>query len=242
MGVEVAVQTDDVSDELLSSWESLLNWSETASVARQLQEEMSVLKGALNRIGNRALILDSESAIQDAIEELKEEKTKLHGHRSTMLKLNASVHSWLTRQELEMSKYSSQSHILGSVALVDATDGGVDLERTISCTESEKERTQFFDTELHALLKDNVSDMYSAWDEADHRINLQLESLMGSLQTWKQLESGLVEFQEALGKDKGALKGLRGALESGRTTPVDLAHDVKEVAKLLSEKVEMTLQ
>lgn len=65
---------------------------------------------------------------------------------------------------------------------------------------------------------------------------------MSSLQAWQQLESGLMEFQEALGKDKGALKGLRGALESGRTTPVDLAHDVKEVAKLLSEKVEMTLQ
>ncbi|XP_059619344.1 klarsicht protein [Phlebotomus argentipes] len=229
--------------ELLSSWESLLNWSETASVARQLQEEMSVLKGALNRIGNRALVLDSEAAIQDAIEELQEEKTKLHGHRSTMLKLNASVHSWLTRQELEMSKYSAQSHILGAVTLVDATDATVDLERTITCPEGEKERVQqFFDTELHALLKDNVSDMYGAWDEADHRINLQLESLVSSLQTWKQLESGLVEFQEALGKDKGALKGLRGALESGRTTPVDLAHDVKEVAKLLSEKVEMTLQ
>lgn len=34
-----------------------------------------------------------------------------------------------------------------------------------------------------------------------------------SLIAWKQFESGLTEFKEALGKDKGALKGLTGALE-----------------------------
>lgn len=57
--------------ELLSSWESLLQWSENASVARQLQEEMSVLKGVLNKLGNRFGTFDSESTIQLSIEELK---------------------------------------------------------------------------------------------------------------------------------------------------------------------------
>lgn len=57
--------------ELLSSWESLLHWSENASVARQLQEEMLVLKSVLNKLGNRDGILDSESSIQISIDELK---------------------------------------------------------------------------------------------------------------------------------------------------------------------------
>lgn len=70
------------------------------------------------------------------------------------------------------------------------------------------------------------------------RITNRLENLTSSLTAWKQLECGLSEFQEVLGKDKGALRGLSGALEHGRSSPVDLAHDVKEVAKLLSEKIE----
>lgn len=57
--------------ELLSSWESLLHWSENASVARKLQEEMLVLKSVLNKLGNRDGILDSESSIQMSIDELK---------------------------------------------------------------------------------------------------------------------------------------------------------------------------
>ncbi len=57
--------------ELLSSWESLLHWSENASVARQLQEEMLVLKSVLNKLGNQDGILDSESSIQMSIDELK---------------------------------------------------------------------------------------------------------------------------------------------------------------------------
>lgn len=67
-----------------------------------------------------------------------------------------------------------------------------------------------------------------------------MESLTNSLIAWKQFESGLSEFKEALGKDKGALKGLTGVLEYGHdiTTTDDLAYDVKEVAKRLSEKIE----
>lgn len=72
-----------------------------------------------------------------------------------------------------------------------------------------------------------------------NRVIARLDSLTASLIAWKQFESGLDEFKEALGKDKGALKGLSGALEmggSGVTVP-NLAHDVKEVAKRLSEKM-----
>lgn len=100
-----------------------------------------------------------------------------------------------------MNKYSSQSHILGSVTLVDATDASVDLERTVSCTESDK--IHFFDTELHALLKDNVSDMYSAWDEADHRsvevkftININLlRFCVGRLLRGREIEENTLSSQ-----------------------------------------------
>lgn len=65
-----------------------------------------------------------------------------------------------------------------------------------------------------------------------------MDGLTTSLIAWKQFESGLTEFKEALGKDKGALKGLTGALEMGNDTGDALTIDVKEVAKRLSEKIE----
>lgn len=55
--------------ELLSSWESLLHWSENESVAKQLQTEMAVLVGKLHKIGTSCANLDTESAIHLAIEE-----------------------------------------------------------------------------------------------------------------------------------------------------------------------------
>lgn len=60
-----------IISELLSSWESLLSWSENATVARQLQEEMSILKGSLNRLGTQFGTFDSEDGLIYAIEELK---------------------------------------------------------------------------------------------------------------------------------------------------------------------------
>lgn len=70
-----------------------------------------------------------------------------------------------------------------------------------------------------------------------------MESLTTSLIAWKQFESGMTEFKEALGKDKGTLKGLTGALEMcGDNNEHSLAHDVKEVAKRLSERSESNIQ
>lgn len=57
---------------------------------------------------------------------------------------------------------------------------------------------------------------------------------------WRQLECGLSEFQLALGQDRGTLKGLEGALNAGQATPGELAQNVKLVAKLLSEKVNVS--
>lgn len=72
------------------------------------------------------------------------------------------------------------------------------------------------------------------------RINTQLEVLTSSLIAWRQLECGLSEFQLALGQDRGTLKGLEGALNAGQATPGELAQNVKLVAKLLSEKVNVS--
>lgn len=66
-----------------------------------------------------------------------------------------------------------------------------------------------------------------------------MDSLTTSLIAWKQFENGLNEFKEVLGKDTGALKRLTGALAMGSdVVSNNLAHDVKEVAKRLSEKMD----
>lgn len=57
--------------ELLSSWESLLHWSENESVAKKLQTEMAALIDKLNKIGTSNPNLDTESAIDLAIEDTK---------------------------------------------------------------------------------------------------------------------------------------------------------------------------
>lgn len=72
-----------------------------------------------------------------------------------------------------------------------------------------------------------------------YRVKNRLESLTTSLIAWKQFENGLIEFKEVLGKDTGALKRLTGALELGSDMITNnLAHDVKEVAMRLSEKMD----
>ncbi|KAM7358225.1 klarsicht isoform 2-T3 [Cochliomyia hominivorax] len=334
------------SKDLLAAWEDLLGWSENAAAARKMQEDMIVLKHALNRLGNKSSfeLLDTEPSIQIAIEALKNEKTQLQTYRTSMLKLNASVHSWLTRQERRLqnalveqqlseaaakvsndlleekdelesehqtsgnqqinaeiagaNKQSIQEQIIDTttttmaavgiegvtktekttmITVTDSNGNQVESHTTTatttttatntvgtstaaqqqqqqqqqlmmhsssSCSGSEKnwdiQTLITSETEFHKHLKDEVSDMYTAWDEADARINTQLEVLTSSLIAWRQLECGLSEFQLALGQDRGTLKGLEGALNTGQATPGELAQNVKLVAKLLSEKVNVS--
>ncbi|XP_033159693.1 uncharacterized protein LOC117140729 isoform X3 [Drosophila mauritiana] len=289
--VSVAVQTDisemlsatsstntsrsSSEQDLLAAWEDLLGWSENASAARKLQQEMSVLKSSLQRLGDKPTpeLLDTEPAIQIAVEALKLEQTELASYRTNMLRLNASVHSWLTKQErrlqsaLEEQEQQQESEQLKQQKLVEE-EKGADVQKeltssgavAITVTDSNGNQVEALATgeaststpawdvhslmsaeqEFHKHLKNEVSDMYSAWDEADARINTQLEMLTNSLIAWRQLESGLSEFQLALGQDRGTLKGLEGALDKGQATPVELAQNVKLVAKLLSEKVHVS--
>ncbi|KAL7732731.1 hypothetical protein ACLKA6_005879 [Drosophila palustris] len=300
--VSVAIQTDisgmlsststsastsrsSSEQDLLAAWEDLLNWSENAAAARKLQQEMSALKLSLRRLGANATpeLLDTEPAIQIAVEALKQEQTQLGSYRTNMLRLNASVHSWLTRQErrlqqeqlqqqqqqeqqeseqlqqqlqkeklkkeeLQQEKVQRQQEEIATgngttnatVAITVTDSNGNQVMEASTGTTWDVHNLVSAEQEFHKHLKDEVSDMYSAWDEADARINSQLEMLTNSLIAWRQLECGLSEFHLALGQDRGTLKGLEGALDKGQATPVELAQNVKLVAKLLSEKVNVS--
>ncbi|BFF98423.1 uncharacterized protein DMAD_06595 [Drosophila madeirensis] len=287
-GTVLSNQCAGQTKDLLSAWEDLLSWSENASAARRLQQEMSALKHTLQRLGDKPTpeLLDTEPAIQIAVEALKSEQSQLSSYRTQMLRLNASVHSWLTRQERRLQSALEEQHhqqippqeseqtvkegksamkeeqeheqsskkeeesakkeINGTVAITVTDSNGNQVESLATGEAStstgawDVHSLMSAEQEFHKHLKNEVSDMYSAWDEADARINTQLEMLTASLIAWRQLESGLSEFHLALGQDRGTLAGLEGALDKGQTTPVELAQNVKLVAKLLSEKVHVS--
>lgn len=124
---------------------------------------------------------------------LQNEKTQLHTHRSTMLRLNASVHSWLTRQEMKMAKaqklateQSASAFETVTTKVTTITDGDLSTatvdtiitnnasaattKSTVSATEINTQYdSTFVDQELHKQLKNEVGEMYCAWDEADQR-------------------------------------------------------------------------
>ncbi|XP_070136324.1 klarsicht protein isoform X2 [Drosophila bipectinata] len=263
-GTVISNHCADHTKDLLSAWGDLLAWTENASEARRLQHEMNTLKNTLQRLGDNSSpnLLDTEPAIQIAVELLESEKTQLASYRTNMLQLNASVHSWLTRQERRLQKTleeeqqesehqaekpSTPLELESKEAVaITVTDSNGNQVEAVSAEKSTKSTgTKAWDVlslasaekEFHKHLKGEVSDMYSAWDEANSRINSQLELLTNSLIAWRQLESGLSEFHLALGQDRGTLKGLEGALDKGQQTSIELAQNVKLVAKLLSEKV-----
>lgn len=139
-----------------------------------------------------------------------------------MLKLNASVHSWLTRQEMQRNAELKVEEIL--------------TDRT-----TQSDLKSFADDELHKHLKDEIVSLYANWDSVNACISMRIEKLNTSLVCWKQFENGLFEFQENLLRDRGALSGLQGAIEDG-TSSESLVDNVNQVSKLLSEKLENKIQ
>lgn len=57
--------------ELLSSWETLLKWSENAAEAKQLQEEMDELKVVLDTYGTKNILLESKASIESVSDILR---------------------------------------------------------------------------------------------------------------------------------------------------------------------------
>lgn len=92
------------STELLSSWESLLHWSENESFVKQSQEEMATLVDKLNKIGTSEPNLDTESSIQFAIQEAKVRKIS----NFLFLKLNERISAQLERQIVGLEKGQSK--------------------------------------------------------------------------------------------------------------------------------------
>lgn len=119
------------------------------------------------------------------------------------------------------------------------TEVSVDEDGNERMTQSDLR--SFADDELQKYLKDEIVSLYAKWDSINDRIGLRLECLNTSLVCWKQFENGLFEFQENLSKDRGALFGLKGAIEDG-TAPDNLVNNVQRVSKLLSEKLENKIQ
>lgn len=109
---------------------------------------------------------------------------KLKSHRQTMLKLNSRVHSWVTRQENELNLQQQHPSSLaptstGSVdndgqsqgerAVVDQlqSDGGAVESGSVSVGIVMNKCS--LDRELQLRLKDDVTDLYNSWDEAEAR-------------------------------------------------------------------------
>lgn len=125
---------------------------------------------------------------------LQNEKAQLYTHRSTMLRLNASVHSWLTRQELKnadrkqmqvttTSTITSSAGIDGSmhdangnaIDVIGDIDNGIGKTVTdigvneITSTQGTDTNEFSVDDEFHKQLKNEVGNMYTVWEEADQR-------------------------------------------------------------------------
>lgn len=144
-----------------------------------------------------------------------------------MLKLNASVHSWLTRQEMNKNRNLklNENEILENEQV------------------TQSDLTTFADDELHKFLKDEIVSLYAKWDLMNLNLTARIESLKQSLVCWRQFENGFEEFQENLSKDLGALNNLKGAIEEGGpTSQRELVDNVQQVSKLLSEKLENRIQ
>lgn len=95
-----------------------------------------------------------------------------------MLRLNASVHSWLTRQEMKMEKAKTET----TTTITSTINGNLEQKTSVTTFNSSVSNEpvskdtaaqfdiNFVDEELHKQLKNEVGDMYSAWDEADQRL------------------------------------------------------------------------
>lgn len=119
---------------------------------------------------------------------MQNEKAQLYTHRSTMLRLNASVHSWLTRQELKnvgrkqsqvttasaaLEKGSPSPDANGNAVIDDGDDANGPPMTDVGVKEITTQGTDtnefFVDDEFHTQLKNEVGNMYTVWEEADQR-------------------------------------------------------------------------
>uniref|UniRef100_A0A1Q3FXF0 KASH domain-containing protein n=1 Tax=Culex tarsalis TaxID=7177 RepID=A0A1Q3FXF0_CULTA len=244
--VLTAAKCQDLRDTILC-WEKLLSWSDRRQITTRFQADIQALKDGLDELGSKAFDFSSEAHIQLAIDQLKNERKVLQNQRPKMLTLNATVHSWVSQQELSRKELLDRCAIDGQLEQLDREKNYSKCpdQKCGCCYDCLAELRE--DCTINRELKDGIGQLYSTWDEAEIRIKNRIENLTSSMMTWKQLEDGLSDFRDILDRDRGKLQGIEGALlqqqtGGGRTTPAEVANSVREVVKALSEKVEPLFQ
>lgn len=95
-----------------------------------------------------------------------------------MLRLNASVHTWLTQQERKRAEIAGKQQQIESVTTALATNainGGnsdtvhISASMKETSTQSIDASAVIADEEFHKQLKNEVGNMYSVWEVADQR-------------------------------------------------------------------------
>ncbi|XP_050076408.1 klarsicht protein isoform X2 [Anopheles maculipalpis] len=238
--VLTAAKCQDLRDTIVC-WEGLLNWSERRVISNQFLDDIRTLKDVLEELGSKTFNICSESHIQLAIDQLKNEHKVLQNQRPKMLTLNATVHNWVSNQEQQRKELLDPS----VDARLEQLERDKNFERCIGghCGECYDCLNDIrLDTSVNRELKYGITTLYSTWDEAEVRLRNRIENLTTSMMTWKQLEDGLSDFRNILDRDRGKLQGIEGALQSGGGTTEEIANSVKEVVKALSEKVDPLFQ
>ncbi|XP_058056763.1 klarsicht protein [Anopheles bellator] len=234
--VLTAAKCQDLRDTIVC-WEGLLSWSERRVITSQFLADVQLLKDVIGALGSKTFNICSESHIQLAIDGLKNEHKVLQNQRPKMLTLNATVHNWVSNQELQRKELLDPT--VGE--RLELLERDKNFVRCIggqcgACYDCLNDIRQ--DTAVNRELKDSITALYGAWDEAEVRIRNRIENLTTSMMTWKQLEDGLIDFRDTLDRDRGKLQGIEGALQSGSGPSEEIVNSVKEVVKALSEKVD----
>uniref|UniRef100_A0A182P2S4 KASH domain-containing protein n=1 Tax=Anopheles epiroticus TaxID=199890 RepID=A0A182P2S4_9DIPT len=233
--------TKALARDTIVCWEGLLNWSERRVISNQFLDDIRALKDVLEELGSKTFNICSESHIQLAIDQLKNEHKVLQNQRPKMLTLNATVHNWVSNQEQQRKELLDPS----VDARLEQLERDKNFERCIGghCGECYDCLNDIrLDTSVNRELKYGITTLYSTWDEAEVRLRNRIENLTTSMMTWKQLEDGLSDFRNTLDRDRGKLQGIEGALQSGGGTTEEIVNSVKEVVKALSEKVDPLFQ
>ncbi|KFB38974.1 hypothetical protein ZHAS_00006483 [Anopheles sinensis] len=234
--VLTAAKCQDLRDTIVC-WEGLLDWSERRVISNQFLADIQLLKGVLEELGSKTFNICSESHIQLAIDQLKNEHKVLQNQRPKMLTLNATVHNWVSNQEQQRKELLDPS----VDARLEQLERDKNFVRCVGgrCGECYDCLNDIrLDTSVNRELKDGITTLYGTWDEAEVRIRNRIENLTTSMMTWKQLEDGLSDFRDILDRDRGKLQGIEGALQSGGGATEEIVKSVKEVVKALSEKVD----
>jgi len=99
-------------------------------------------------------------------------------------------------------------------------------------------QTQDGSHEAALRLKEDVNELYLVWEDTNQRVNQELERLTSLSAAWHSFQCHLTELQVALRGDHNTLRLLDSALRDGQ----DVTSSVKDVAKILNEKQDLSLQ